>query len=115
MMALHFRHIASLSDPLDKEVSLLHKMKRSIPAGSQVSFSTNLSDDEASQRAYYQTQFGWCPMLLSNDVSINDNLLVYHSDAAKDSDLIFLHQCDTIRRDQGEGYTLLLLRKTKNK
>ena len=113
MMASHFQHIASISDPLDKEASLLHKTKRSLPAGSQVSFTTNLSEDEASQRAYYQTQFGWCPMLLSNDVSTNDYLLEYHSAAAKDSEMVVLHQCDTIRRDQGEGYTLLLLRKNK--
>jgi hypothetical protein len=115
MMTGHFRHIAIPDDPLDEEAGILREIKKIIPAGSQASFATNLSDGEASLRAYYQTQFGCCPVILSDDVSHNDNIIFYRSSAVRDSNMSFLDHCDTFYQRSTGSYTLMLLHKTKNK
>jgi len=113
MMTKHFHHIAVSNEPLDEERGMISQMKSFIPSGSQASFTTNLRDDESSQGAYYQTQFCLCPMVLSDNVSSNGYIISYRSSLAPDSDIAALHQCDTLCRQSGSSYTLLLLCKSK--
>ena len=115
MMSTHFRYISIPNEPLDEESAMLAQIKKIIPVGSQASFATNLRDDESSQRAYYETQFGWCPMILSDDVSYNDHIIYYKSTNTKDSMSISITPRDTLYQGIGNGYTLLLLHKTKTK
>jgi hypothetical protein len=82
---------------------------------SSVSFATNLRDDESSQRAYYETQFNWCPMILSDDISRNDHILYYRSATAIDSISPAIMIGDTLYQRAGNGYTLLLMHKIKTK
>jgi hypothetical protein len=112
-MGKHFRDINTPNDPMDKEAVMLKEIKKSLPEGAQASFTTNLHDDEASQGAYYQTEFAWCPGALSDDVSLNDNIILYRSSAVKDSSIVVLLNCDTLYRGSGDDYTLMFLHKRK--
>jgi hypothetical protein len=114
IMANHFHQIDISNGPLDEEAAMLKEIRKHIPESTKASFATNLRDDEASHGAYYQTQFAWCPMILSDNAAQSDNIIYYRSSSARDSDMAFLHGCDTLYLKDGSSYTLLLLHKTKN-
>ena len=114
MMTGHFRQIAAPNEPLDEEVAILQDMRQKFPALRNVSFTTNLHDDEASQGAYYQTQFVWCPLVLSDDISLHDTIIAYKSSSIKDSTNSLLVNCDTLYQKPGTGYILFLLHKSKH-
>jgi hypothetical protein len=113
MMRNHFMHISTPDQPTDEEIAILGDIKHTFPSLSHASFTTNLHDDEASQGAYYQTQFGWCPFVLSDDVSLHDTIIAYKSTAIKDSDIAILQHCDTLYRKGASGYSLFVLHKIK--
>lgn len=109
-MGKHFRHISASVDPLDDEVAMIQDVKLLVPSAAHVSFATDLSDDEASQGAYYRTQFCWCPMILTDKVKESEYIIFYHSPAAKDCTMSFLHHCDTAWQRTGNSYTMMLLK-----
>ena len=113
MMRNHFVQISTPDQPTDEESAILDDIKHTFPSLAHASFTTNLHDDEASQGAYYQTQSGWCPLVLSDDVSLNDTIIAYRSAAVKDSDIAILEHCDTLYRKNASGYSLLVLHKLK--
>lgn len=113
MMRAHFIQISRPDQQADEEIAILNDIKHIFPSLSQASFTTNLHEDEASQGAYYQTQFGWCPLILSDDISLHDTIIAYKSSAIKDSDMVLLHHCDTLYRKDASGYSLLVLHKIK--
>ena len=115
MMSAHFRYISIPNEPFDEESAMLAQIKKIVPPGSKFSFATNLRNDESSQRAYYETQFGWCPMILSDDISLNDHIIYYRSANTKDSISPSIELGDTLYQGAGNGYTLMLLHKTKTK
>ena len=115
MMIGHFRHISAANDQMDEEVEILRDLRKSIPSGAPLAFATNIRDTGQAQLAYYQTQFGCCPLILSDDHASHDNIIFYRSSSDPDSNMSFLHHCDTIYQHAGTAYTYMLLRKNKMK
>jgi hypothetical protein len=115
MMIGHFRHISIPNDEMDEQIEILKDFKTKIPSGSQTAFFTNIKDTGMAQLAYYQTQFGCSPMTLSDDAENRDCIIFYRSWSDGDSNMNFIHHCDTIYQRSGSSYTLMLLRKNKNK
>jgi hypothetical protein len=110
----HFYTIATSVNQLDEDAMIMREARQHIPLGHYASFATNMSGDEASQGASYRSQFGWCPMILSGDVSRNDYIVFYHSSEAHDSSMAFLPHCDTLYRHSSGPYTIMLLHKLKS-
>lgn len=113
-MAGHLRHIAIPNDQMDEEINMLREAGNLLPAGTPVAFATNINNADEATSVYYQTQFAYCPHILSTDVSQCDNIIFLRSYSARDSDMSFLHHCDTLYRRQGGAFAIMVLRKQKS-
>lgn len=111
LMLSHFHHIDTAVENIDEEGKIVQDIRQRFPNAKNIAFTTNLSEDEYSQAAYYYTQFLWCPDILSSRVSDHDTALMYHSYEVKDSISAALTATDTLYRESGAGYELLLLHK----
>lgn len=112
LMVAHFQDVHYTFDGLDEEARILRDIRQYYPKASELAFATNMPDEESSQAAYYYTQFLWCPDILSGQIKDHDTILLYHSFASRDSLPSGLKAADTLFRESGAGYELLLLSKT---
>jgi hypothetical protein len=115
MMVSHFRHIAHSRDQMDEEIEMLKDAYALLPADAPVAFATNINDTDMATYAYYQTQFAYCPHILSTDASQCNHIIFFRSYMARDSDIGCLHHCDTLYEHSGGSFSIMVLRKHKLK